>query len=80
VSGVDLELDMHLCEAELAWRRAYEASIVARGDYQSLAARGAGADILDLAEERLDRAEALKARIMLCIERLEDTLLGNGGG
>jgi hypothetical protein len=29
-----------------------------------------------MARERLDRAEALKARIMGKIERLEDTMLG----
>jgi regulator of RNase E activity RraA len=46
-------------------------------DYQSLAASPkANADLLDLARERLDRTEALKARIMAKIERLEDTMLG----
>jgi len=71
-----LDLDAHNLETE--WRQAYESSIVARAaDYQSLAASPkANADLLDLARERLDRTEALKARIMAKIERLEDTMLG----
>ena len=32
--------------------------------------------MLDAARERLDRAEAVKARIMTQIERLEERLLG----
>ncbi len=36
----------------------------------------ASADMLDLARERLDRTEALKARIMAKIERLENNILG----
>jgi hypothetical protein len=32
--------------------------------------------MLDAARERLDRAEAQKARIMTRIERLEDAMLG----
>jgi len=51
--------------------------MVARADYQSLAASPkANADLLDMARERLDRSEALKARIMAKIERLEDSILG----
>jgi hypothetical protein len=33
--------------------------------------------MLDMARERLDRAEALKARIMAKIERLEENVLGD---
>jgi hypothetical protein len=74
----DLELDDQMIQLELEWRLAYEASIAARADYQGLAAeRGANADVLDHARERLDRAEAAKARIMSKIERLESRLLGN---
>jgi hypothetical protein len=50
---------------------------VARADYQSLAAiPKTDSHMLDLARERVDRTEALKARIMAKIERLEDSLLG----
>jgi hypothetical protein len=77
MSSLDLDLDARMNKLELEWRQAYETSIVARADYQSLAAGPkANADLLDQARERLDRAEALKARIMAKIERLEDTMLG----
>jgi hypothetical protein len=77
MSSLDLDLDARMNSLELEWRQAYESSIVARADYQSLAASPrANADLLDLARERLDRAEALKARIMTKIERLEDAMLG----
>jgi hypothetical protein len=77
MSDLDLDLDDQMIQLELEWRQAYEASIVARADYQSLAAdRSANADLLDLARERLDRCEAAKARIMARIERLETRLLG----
>jgi hypothetical protein len=77
MSSLDLDLDTQIISLELEWRQAYETSIVARADYQALAAGpGANADLLDAAKERLDRAEALKARIMARIERLEDRLLG----
>jgi len=77
MSSLDLDLDAHMNNLETEWRQAYESSIAARADYQSLAASPkAKADLLDLARERLDRTEALKARIMPKIERLEDTMLG----
>jgi hypothetical protein len=77
MSSLDLDLDAHMNNLEMEWRQAYESSIVARADYQSLAASPkANADLLDLARERLDRTEALKARIMAKIERLEDSMLG----
>ena len=78
MSSLDFDLDTHMNNLELEWRQAYESSIVARADYQSLAA-GPKTDskLLDLARERLDRTEALKARIMAKIERLEDSLLGH---
>jgi hypothetical protein len=77
MSSLDLDLDAHMNNLELEWRQAYETSIVARADYQALAASPRPkADLLDQARERLDRAEALKARIMAKIERLEDTMLG----
>lgn len=77
MSSLDLDLDAHMNNLETAWRQAYESSMVARADYQSLAAnRKTKAGLLDLARERLERTEALKARIMAKIERLEDTILG----
>jgi hypothetical protein len=77
VSSFELDLDSQMSDLELEWRQAYEASIAARADYQKLAASPkANADLLDAARERLDRAEALKARIMGRIDRLEDRVLG----
>ena len=77
MSSLDLDLDSQMNNLELEWRQAYETSIGARADYQTLSANPrANADLLDMARERLDRAEALKARIMGKIERLEDTMLG----
>jgi hypothetical protein len=77
MSSLDLDLDTQMSNLEIEWRQGYEASIVARADYQKLAANpNAKADMLDAARERLDRAEAQKARIMTRIERLEDAMLG----
>ena len=74
---VNVDIDTQMSNLESEWRRAYEASIAAREDYQALAAaRSASSENLDSARERLDRAEAVKARIMLKIERLESSMLG----
>ncbi len=79
MSSLDFDLDTQMNSLESEWRQAYESSIVARADYQSLAASPrADAAVLDMARERLDRAEALKARIMAKIERIEDNMLGQG--
>jgi hypothetical protein len=76
-SSLELDLDARMSELEAEWRHGYEASIAARAEYQALAARSkASAALLDAARERLDRAEALKARIMVKIERLEEQMLG----
>ncbi len=78
MSSLDFDLDSRMNNLEQEWRLAYESSIVARADYQSLAAGPkTDAKLLDLARDRLDRTEALKARIMAKIERLEDSLLGH---
>jgi hypothetical protein len=79
MSSLDFDLDSRMNNLEQEWRLAYESSIVARADYQSLAI-GPKTDskLLDLARDRLERTEALKARIMAKIERLEDSLLGRG--
>jgi hypothetical protein len=78
MSGLDLDLDMQMTNLETEWREGYQASIVARAEYQALAADPkSNARRLDAARERLDRAEALKARIMTKIERLEVRLLSH---
>jgi hypothetical protein len=77
MSSLDLDIDSQMNNLELEWRQAYESSIVLRTDYQAMAANPeARVELLDLARERLDRSEALKARIMAKIERLEDSILG----
>ena len=76
MSTLGFDLDTQMSNLEMEWRQGYEASIAARAEYQALAAdRRAKAAVLDAARERLDRAEALKARIMTKIERLEERLL-----
>ena len=73
----DFDFDTQITHLEAEWRQAYEDSIVARAEYQALAAQpNIKAMPLDIARERLERAEALKARIMLKIERLEDRIVG----
>ena len=77
MSSLDFDLDIQMNNLEREWRQGYEASIAARAEYQALAAdRKAKAAALDAARERLDRAEASKARIMAKIERLEEQMLG----
>ena len=79
MSSLDFDVTAQMSHLETEWRQAYESSIVARADYQILAASPkVRANILDMARERLDRTEALKARIMAKMERLEDNLLGQG--
>jgi hypothetical protein len=77
MSSVHLDLDMQMIDLESEWRLVYEDSINARADYQALAASSAAdAAMLDAALERLEKAEAMKARTMAKIERLEFMLLG----
>jgi hypothetical protein len=74
-----LDLDARVSTLETEWRQAYESSMSARADYQSLAAGSkADADLLGRARARLERADALKARIYAKIERLEESLLRRG--
>jgi pyruvate kinase len=76
MSSLDFELDMQMNHLEIEWRQTYEDSVIARAEYQALAASPVGnAERLDRARERLARAEAKKARIKAKIERLEDSLL-----
>ncbi|MGO9988370.1 MAG: hypothetical protein ACLPSY_06305 [Steroidobacteraceae bacterium] len=76
MSSLDFDLDSQMSHLEFEWRQGYEASMIARAEYQALAADPkAKAALLDAARERLERAEALKARVMAKIERLEDHML-----
>jgi hypothetical protein len=79
MSSLDFDLDSQMSNLEAEWRRAFEESLVARAELQALAdtptASGAA---FEHASQRLDRAEALKARVMAKIERLEDSIVGNG--
>jgi hypothetical protein len=76
MSSLDFDIDAKLIQLELEWREAYEASVAARVEFQELAAdQGATVSLLDAARERLDRAEARKAQIMIKIERVEYKLL-----
>ena len=78
MSSLDLDFDAHINDLEMQLRLAYESSMLARADYQSLAASNkASAAMVDMARERLDRTEALKARIVAKIECLEENLLGH---
>jgi hypothetical protein len=77
MSSLEFDFVTQMSRLELEWRQAYDSSMVARADYQILAASPKGnGNLLGMARERLDRAEALQARIMAKIERLEDSMLG----
>jgi hypothetical protein len=77
MSSLDLELDGRMDGLELEWREAREASIIARAEYRALGADlEANAATIDIARERLRRAEAREARIFGKIELLEDSMLG----
>jgi hypothetical protein len=73
---LDPEIDARLLALEVDYRQAYEASIEARSEFQHLSDHpGADSHLLDLARERLHRIESARERIMVKIERLEDSLL-----
>jgi len=77
MSSLDFELDARMDDLELEWRAAQESSIIARAEYRALAADPeANAGTIDIARERLRRAEATEARIFAKIELLEDSMLG----
>jgi hypothetical protein len=79
MSSLDLEfdLDSRVSFLELEWREAFEASIVARADYHSLASQQAvDLESLDQARERFERCEAHKSHILNKIDRLERRFLG----
>ena len=61
MSSLDFDLDSRMNNLEQEWRQAYESSIVARTDYQSLVAiPKTDSRLLDLARERLSELEALR--------------------
>ncbi len=75
MNPIDLDLDAQIANLEAEWKLAYDQSMVARADYQSLAANPRnGAELIDEARERLERSESRKSRIMAKIERLEDQI------
>jgi hypothetical protein len=77
MSSLDLELDGRMDDLELEWRKAREASIIARAEYLALGADlKANAATMDGARERLRRAEATESRVFAKIELLEDSTLG----
>ena len=54
MNSLYLDHDAQMSQLETEWRQAYEASIAARSDYQSLTAKpGANADLLDRARPLL---------------------------
>jgi hypothetical protein len=78
MSSLDFDLDSQMSSLESEWRHAYEIGIAAREEVRLLtAAPKQNAFALAKAQDRLERAEVLKARIMAKIERLEDSILGN---
>jgi hypothetical protein len=78
MSSLDLDLDSQMSNLESEWRQAYETSIAARAELRALGeTSAANTKVFEQACQRLDRAEAMKARIMAKIERLEDNILGS---
>jgi hypothetical protein len=78
MSSLDFDLDSQMSNLESEWRQAYDMSIAARAELQTLAETPKpNAATLAKAHDRLERAEGLKARIMAKIERLEDSMLGD---
>jgi len=78
MSSLDFDPESQMSNLESEWRHAFETSLVARAELQALAAiPNTHRYVIDQVRERLNRAEALKARIMAKIERLEDSMLGN---
>ncbi len=76
MSALELDLDAQMHQLQTEWREAYEAGIVARSFYATLAESPApDAHLLDVARDRLDRIKGLKARIAAQMESLEDKLL-----
>ncbi len=76
MSSLDFDIDTHMTRLELEWRQAFEASLLARADYEALQSDTKGdKERLQRAVDQLERAEAFKARVMRKIEKLELSLL-----
>jgi len=76
VSSLDFDIDSQMTRLELEWRQAFEASMLARGDFEALkSSLKPDPGRLKQAIDLLERAEALKARVMIKIEKLEESLL-----
>jgi predicted Zn-dependent protease len=76
MSSLDFEPDDVLSQMELEWREVHEASLLARADYQALAASPRSSELLlEAARRRLERTEAQRSRVMARIEHLEATLI-----
>jgi hypothetical protein len=76
VSSLDFDIDSQMTRLELEWRHAFEASVLALSDFESMK-NSANPDKgrLQQAIDRLERAEAVKAKVMVKIEKLEESLL-----
>jgi hypothetical protein len=71
MSSLDLEREGEVNNLETEWRRAEEAVMVARTDFERvLGCCSANGGLIDVARIRLQRAEARKAQIFTKIERL----------
>ena len=78
MSSLDFDIDTQMTRLELEWRHAFEASMLARADFEALKADSkADKGRLMKAVDQLERAEIVKAKVMQKIERLEDRLLDN---
>jgi len=72
---LDGDFDLRLSHLEREWSAAYEASRLAGADFLALSASPkVKFEEVQKARRRLDQAEALKAQIMIKIERLEHVM------
>jgi hypothetical protein len=77
VSSLDFDLDQQIRDLEREWHQAYEASMRARAEQQAILENpNVNMSLLGQVQEKLERTEALKARVMAKIERLEDSVPG----
>lgn len=76
MSSLDFDIDSQMTRLELEWRQAFEASMLARADFEALNADSkVDKGHLQKAIDALTRAEGVKARVMRKIETLESSLL-----
>ena len=76
MSSLDFDIDTQMTRLELEWRHAFEGSVLARADFENLRSTPMPDKArFQQAVDRLERAEALKARVMSKIEKLEESLL-----